>query len=122
MRKDVSAVELDVERKLDVTWPSAADRMIARDVVMTYGSASREREGERVRLAAIKLSNGSLDELRAMIAAAKSDYRDVLMWAEYPEESKVTWSVRSGLSETERRELAAIRARDRAQYDEWRKR
>ena len=73
-------------------------------------------------VAILKLSNGSLDELRAMTTAAKTDFRDVLLWAEYPEEARARWSVRSDLSETERRELAAIRARDRAQYEAWLKR
>jgi hypothetical protein len=35
----------------------------------------------------LALSGGKLSELEAMIDAANTDYRDVLYWAEYPEES-----------------------------------
>jgi hypothetical protein len=44
-------------------------------------------ETPRVKLAALALAGGSLAELRRMVAAARLDYRDVLYWAEYPEES-----------------------------------
>src|SRR5688572_4251568 len=105
----MGTLEPEVERKLAMTWPSAPDRANVRVTLLTYGSVTSEREVERVRLAILKLSDGALDELRAMTAVAKTDYRDVLMWAEYPETSKATWTVRSDLSETERRERAAMR-------------
>jgi hypothetical protein len=35
----------------------------------------------------LALSGGKLPELEAMVDAANQDYRDVLYWAEYPEES-----------------------------------
>src|SRR5437868_14601635 len=54
-----------------------------------YGVESYERERERVELAILKLSEGNEDKLREFIAAAKRDYRDVLFWAEYPEESQL---------------------------------
>jgi len=41
-----------------------------------------------VQLAALKLANGDANMLRKNIAAAKLDYRDVLVAAEYPEHSK----------------------------------
>ena|SRR6266568_7756826 len=54
-----------------------------------YGVESYERERERVQLAIVKLSAGSEEKLREFIAVAKRDYRDVLFWAEYPEESRL---------------------------------
>lgn len=45
-----------------------------------YGPERHERE--RVHLTVLALSRGDLDELRALIAHAKRDYRDVLYWAE----------------------------------------
>lgn len=55
----------------------------------TYGVESYEREPERVQLAILKLSEGNEERLREFVAVAKRDYRDVLLWAEYPEESKL---------------------------------
>jgi hypothetical protein len=54
-----------------------------------YGFEPYERERERVQLAILKLSDGSEEKLREFIAVAKRDYRDVLLWAEYPEEARL---------------------------------
>lgn len=55
----------------------------------SYGVESYERERERVQLAILKLSEGSEEKLREFIAVAKRDYRDVLFWADNPEEAKL---------------------------------
>jgi hypothetical protein len=44
-------------------------------------------EPERVRLAILVLANGDPRAVTDMVSAAQLDYRDVLYWAEYPEES-----------------------------------
>jgi len=54
-----------------------------------YGVASHERERERVQLAILKLCEGSEDKLRDYVNVAKRDYRDVLFWAEYPDEARL---------------------------------
>jgi hypothetical protein len=54
-----------------------------------YGVEPYERERERVQLAILNLSLGDEEKLRENIAVAKQDYRDVLLWAEYPEESRI---------------------------------
>lgn len=117
----MTAIEADVERRVRAAWPLAEDQEAARALLLTYGAARGEQEIERVRLAIVKLSGGALDELAAMTAAAKADYRDVLMWAEYPEESGAAWARGFNLSQSERQELMEIRARDRKQYDDWRR-
>jgi hypothetical protein len=53
------------------------------------GVKSYERERERVQLDILKLSVGSEEKVREYVAVAKRDYRDVLFWAEYPEESRL---------------------------------
>lgn len=54
------------------------------DLLNEYGSENWQRERHRVRLAVLKLASGNFEDLRRSIEAAKSDYRDVLAWAEYP--------------------------------------
>jgi hypothetical protein len=43
-----------------------------------------EREVERVQLAILHLAAGDVEKLRHYVQQAKLDYRDVLYWAEYP--------------------------------------
>jgi hypothetical protein len=91
----------------------ADDRATAWNLLESYGEAAHEREPVRIRVAAIKLSDGRIDELEHVIAHARQDYRDVLAWAEFPEElAQPTW----GLPEDR---VAQIRAADRAQYLAW---
>ena len=59
------------------------------ELLDTYGVESYERERERVQLAILKLSAGNEEKLREFVAVAKRDYRDVLFWAENPEESRL---------------------------------
>lgn len=88
-------------------------RAEAASVLAQYGTQSYEREEMRVRVAALKLSDGSIDRLRELIGSAKLDYRDVLAWAEYPEELRSpTWRLSAA-------EQARIRTADRAQYLAW---
>ena len=59
------------------------------ELLDTYGVESYERERERVQLAILKLSEGNEEKLREFVAVAKRDYRDVLFWAENPDEAKL---------------------------------
>src|SRR5213078_4071273 len=59
------------------------------ELLDTYGVESHERERERVQLAILKLSEGNEEKLREFVAVAKRDYRDVLFWAENPDEAKL---------------------------------
>ncbi|WP_437980723.1 hypothetical protein [Sorangium sp. So ce117] len=120
MSRERKVLEPEVEQKLVAAWPSEEARAAARAELSRYGVESYERETARVRLAIIKLSGDALGELRRMTDAAKGDYRDVLMWAESPEEAKALWAVNPDLTDEQRHELEAIRGRDRAQMDAWR--
>ena len=85
----------------------------AASVLAQYGTETHEREEIRVRVAALKLSEGSPERLRDLITHAKRDYRDVLAWAEYPEEMRsLSWRLPAA-------EQARIRTADRAQYLAW---
>src|SRR6267378_940618 len=59
------------------------------ELLDSYGVESYERERERVQLAILKLSEGNEEKLREFVAVAKRDYRDVLFWAENPEEARL---------------------------------
>ena len=54
-----------------------------------YGVESYEPERERVQFAILKLSGGNEEKLREFVAAAKRDYRDVLFWADNPDEARL---------------------------------
>jgi len=81
-----------------------------------YGADGGERETQRVRLAVLKLCGGDLNELLEMIEAAKDDYRDVLAWAESPNQ------LRTSPAELAAMPLEAsneVRESDRRQYLAW---
>ncbi|SRR5713226_4782526 len=59
------------------------------ELLDSYGVESYERERERVQLDILKLSAGSEEKVREYVAVAKREHRDVLFWAEYPEESRL---------------------------------
>src|SRR5207253_11379299 len=70
------------------TFPESAHARVL-ELLDTYGVESYERERERVQLAILKLSGGDEERLREFVAVAKRDYRDVLFWAENPEEARL---------------------------------
>jgi hypothetical protein len=74
-----------------------------------------QRESSRVRLAVLKLAHGSVEKLRVHIEAAKSDYRDVLAAAEYPDYCKIGFRIRELPADEQRR----IINRDWKQYEDW---
>ncbi len=70
------------------SFPESAQARVL-EVLDTYGVESYERERERVQIAILKLSEGNEEKLREFVAIAKRDYRDVLFWAENPDEAKL---------------------------------
>lgn len=79
-----------------------------------YGAEAWHPEAARVRLAALKLADGSLVQLRKYVELACLDYRDVLISAEYP-------AYRAGSMQRRwpRGGRAAAVAADWAQYSTW---
>ena len=59
------------------------------ELLDSYGVEPYEQERERVQLAILKLSGGSEEKLREFVAVAKRDSRDVLFWAENPDEARL---------------------------------
>jgi len=100
-------------------WLDTGERGRVHEALVSYGISSHEREAERVQLAILKLSEGQAEKALAMVAAAKQDYRDVLMWAEYPEQARTPLAVHRDLSKAEKQQLAQSRRKDRKQYEDW---
>jgi hypothetical protein len=102
------------------------DRIVRRDfpneqfapitaLLNEYGHEKWHRESSRVRLAVLKLAHGSVEKLRVHIEAAKSDYRDVLAAAEYPDYCKIGFRITELPADEQRR----IINRDWKQYEDW---
>lgn len=100
-------------------WNDPAERARVLAKLQEYGQETYEREVERVRLAILKLCDARVDRVAELVVAAKRDYRDLLMWAEYPEEGQALWALRSDLSKEERLRLEELRRQDRQQYLDW---
>jgi hypothetical protein len=78
----------EVVAAIQATFPESRLARVL-ELVDSYGVESCERERERVQLAILKLSGGSEEKLREFVAVAKRDYRDVLFWAENPDEARL---------------------------------
>jgi hypothetical protein len=73
----------DVVRIVSRDFP-VAEVNVASSVLNLYGTDKSHNEPVRVRLAALKLAAGRLDQLKAIVQEALLDYRDVIGPAEYP--------------------------------------
>jgi hypothetical protein len=66
----------------------------------------------RIQMAVLKLADGKMDSLRKRIDDAKSDYRDVISWAEYP---SCRWDTHSLPTDEKKK----IYSKDWKQYLDW---
>jgi hypothetical protein len=80
-------LSFETQRRLDALFHGTA-RTIAADLLVTqcggnlpFNEAADARSLERIRFAALKLSNGDLAELRSAVELAQIDSRDVLVAA-----------------------------------------
>lgn len=89
------------------------DENVATQVVGTldlFGAESSEAGRARVHLAILKQCNGEVERVRKLVELACTDFRDVLVGAEFPEE----FSLPSGADD-----INVVRERDRRQYEDW---
>jgi hypothetical protein len=103
------------------------ERVIRRDfaavdpaLVVTILNEHRDDGGEtsgryRVHLAALKLANGDLEQLREHVRISNQDYRDVLSAAEYPM-ATTRWRAVDKMSAEERQKIYDA---DWKQYQDW---
>jgi hypothetical protein len=108
-------VEKRVFSKIKRMWPETNPEEII-ELLNQYGTESWESGRARVQLAILKLSEGNVDRLPELVRMAKRDWRDVLAYAEYPEEMR-THPLE--MQKKSPQETKAIRKRDRQQYEEW---
>ena len=101
--------------KIKKMWPDADPDEIL-DILDEYGKENYETGCMRVQLAILKLSGGDRERLPELIKMAKMDWRDVLAYAEYPEEMK-TGPIK--MRDMSKREAQSVRQRDKRQYEKW---
>jgi hypothetical protein len=82
-------------------------------VLDEYGAGEDVGDRERVQLAILKLSEGDPDKLRHYADVAKSDFRDVLAWAEYPHQSC------HGFGTLDAKTRLELERKDLQQYLDW---
>lgn len=103
----------DVARIVDRDFPPP-DREEVREILSRYSGRSAQGEA-RVRLGVLKLASGDLGTLHQILEMARADYRDVLLYAEYPRYAEAT---RDGVDLPPDRRRAVIDG-DWAEYREW---
>ena len=109
---DVAVNYENLAIKLEEHFPDPEERGRVLTLLESYGAEEYEREPDRVRLAILKLAGRDPEKVEKYVHSARGDYRDVLAWAEYPNQMRV----QCGLGIAAREEL--IR-RDREQYERW---
>ncbi len=104
-----------IHQKIRSYWPDEdLDQILA--LLNQYGSEEYEREIPRVQLAILKLSGGDLKQIPRLVEMARTDYRDLLAYAEYPEEMKTDYKL---IRQMGAEEVGQLRQRDRQQYLDW---
>ena len=58
-------------------------------LLSTYGKEEYQREQERVLLCILKLAGGDKNQVKELVERAEKDYRDIIFWAENPQEAKL---------------------------------
>jgi len=98
--------------KMEVSFSEKQSREEALGILMTYGGKKIEPEPDRVRLAILKLSGSDMECLQETTKNAKQDYRDVLAWAESPNQN-----IAGSLPEGKKKER--LRQADQEQFENW---
>ncbi|WP_078816044.1 hypothetical protein [Prosthecobacter debontii] len=84
-------------------------------ILSRYGEADWQREPDRVHLAILKMAQGDIEKVESCTTTACSDYRDVLVAAEYRRYAELTWPGRS----TPALEQEKAAEEDRAECQAW---
>ena len=86
------------------------------EILDDYGSETWHAAKEWVQLAALKMSNGKLERLRNSMSIARSDFRDLLLVAQEPNQFRMQMASKSQPTKGEE-EFA--QQRDKEQFEAW---
>ena len=107
-----------VKRKVMHTWPDDFEEVIGMlDMIELQRGWTTELL--RVQLGVLKLCEGDIDEIAGLVDLATTDFRDVLVWAEYPEQFRWSLKNRGVRNPKEHKAYRDAVARDREQYLAW---
>ncbi|MCP3924572.1 MAG: hypothetical protein GY714_18515 [Desulfobacterales bacterium] len=98
--------------KLNLIFPNEKDRSEVISVLNEYGKEEHEQEPDRVKLAILKISDNTIGSVKENTICAKQDFRDTLVAAEYPNQSK-KWSMPSSPKKQK------LIKKDKLQYENW---
>ena len=111
MERDYAFLLPQVVSKL---FPDIATREHAVSVLSSYGRESYHLEVERVRLGILRLAGADLPAIERWTKFACSDFRDLLIEAEY----RLSFG-KERLRETNPQKYEALKKTERDQYDAW---
>jgi len=111
MNRDYSTL---LPQTLDKLFPEAALRKKVVGILEAYGREEFHREVERVHLGILRLSGANLEMIEQHTNLACSDFRDLLIAAEYP----LTFG-KKALKEKDPAKYAKLEKKEREQYDQW---
>jgi hypothetical protein len=74
--------------RIEADFPEGARASIVA-LLESYGHESYHRESERVLLDILALAKGDRAQVEELVERAKRDFRDIILWAEYPEQSRL---------------------------------
>ncbi|MBN1305846.1 MAG: hypothetical protein JXA13_15520 [Anaerolineales bacterium] len=101
--------------KIKTMWPGENAQYIF-DLLNKYGKGRHETGRERVQLEILKLANGDLEQFPELVKIAKSDFRDSLAYAEYPEETRTN---PIEMRDMPKEDTKTIREMDRQPHRDW---
>ncbi len=104
-----------VLRKLKDCFPNDEDAQKALDLLNQYGKLSYHNERDRIHLAILYLCENSLENVSQYLSMALSDYRDVLVCAEYPESAKFEWDIK----DEDQEKYQEAKRIEKQRYQEW---
>ncbi|MDD4873027.1 MAG: hypothetical protein PHR77_20940 [Kiritimatiellae bacterium] len=81
-------IPMSVLERIQQDYPGEKQKEVE-ELLASYGTESYQQEHERVLLDILKLAKGDIKQVKELVERAKKDYRDIIFWAEYPEESKL---------------------------------
>ncbi len=77
-----------VVERVEREYPEA-DRMEILELLSCYGTESSGQGIERVLLDILVLAGGRKEEIAGLVDRARRDYRDIILWAEYPAQARL---------------------------------